>query len=116
MTEGQRVLIIDHNEQARTFASAALTRAGFIVVEAGDPAAGVDSLRTSGWSAILLDLKMPHNGVAMIDYISENLPGLLERIIILAPSVNRPIWGVLSKPFEETSLVSAVTACAAKYN
>ncbi|HKO54824.1 MAG TPA: response regulator [Thermoanaerobaculia bacterium] len=113
MPEERSVLIIDDNKPTRAIAAAVLLRAGFKITEAEDAARAVELLIGEQYSVILLDFKTPHDGVAMIDYMSENLPDLLSRTIVFMPAINRPIWGVLSKPIEPTELLTAVTDCAA---
>jgi CheY-like chemotaxis protein len=108
---GQHVLVIDDNEAARTTAAAVLKTAGYKVTVAGDSAGAVEQLAKNHYAVILLDFKMPHDGVAMIDYMSENLPDLLARTVVFVPAVNRPIWGVLPKPFHVDELVKMVDAC-----
>jgi CheY-like chemotaxis protein len=114
MPEQRRVLIVDDNEHARTFAASVLARAGYAVTEAGDPALAVEALEGKPFSAIILDLKMPHDGVSMLDYIGENLPDLLPRTIILTAPVNRTVWGALTKPFQPEPLLAAVKDCCAR--
>lgn len=112
MPEERSVLIIDDSSSVRAIVVAVLQRAGFKTTEAADSAQAVERLSDSSYSVILLDFKMPHDGVAMIDYMSENHPHLLKRTIVFIPAVNRPIWGVLSKPIEPTELLATVTDCA----
>jgi CheY-like chemotaxis protein len=108
------ILIIDDNEQTRVFLGATLARDGYVVTEAGDSAAAVEALKTGAFAAILLDFRMPHDGVAMIDYLSESMPDVLAHTIVFMPSVNRPIWGVLPKPIDAQALLLTVGACAAQ--
>jgi CheY-like chemotaxis protein len=108
------VLVIDDSEESRTLVSVVLGRAGYRVTTAGDAAKAVEELKGDGdkFAVILLDFKMPHDGVAMIDYISDNLPDVLARTVVFIPAVNRPIWGVLPKPFNVDDLLATVNACA----
>jgi FixJ family two-component response regulator len=107
MPEERSVLIIDDSGAARAVVAAVLQRAGFRTTEAGDAARAVELMIATQYSVILLDFKMPHD-----DYMSENLSDLLCRTIVFLPAVNRPIWGVLSKPVEPAELLAAVTDCA----
>jgi CheY-like chemotaxis protein len=112
MPEEKSVLIIDDDAATRSVVTAVLERAGYRTAAAADAAEAVELLTGAQYSAILLDYKMPHDGVALIDYISQNLPELLAHTIVLISAVNRPIWGVLTKPVEPNELISAVTDCA----
>lgn len=40
------------------------------------------------------------------------MPDVLQRTIAFVPWVDRPIFGVLAKPFQMDELVKTVTACA----
>jgi CheY-like chemotaxis protein len=108
----KNVLVIDDSEESRTLVSVILTEAGYLVTGAGDAARAVEELKSDRYAVILLDFKMPHDGVAMIDYMGENLPDTLAKTVVFIPSVNRPIWGVLPKPFDIRELMSTVKACA----
>lgn len=57
---------------------------------------------------------MPHNGVAMIDYLSDAMPDVLARTIVFMPDVNRTIFGVLPKPVDPAALLLAVGQCASQ--
>src|SRR4051812_28484322 len=111
-TWSKNVLVIDDNEESRDLVSVVLDAAGYAVTTTGDAASAVEELTRSQYAVILLDFKMPHDGVAMIDYLSESLPDVLARTVVFIPAVNRPIWGVLSKPFDLKELVKTVRACA----
>src|SRR5688500_15662996 len=108
----QQVLVIDDSEESRTMVAVVLTKAGYRVTGVGDAARAVEELKSDRYAVILLDFKMPHDGVAMIDYMSESLPEVLARTVVFIPAVNRPIWGVLPKPFDVQDLVTTVNACA----
>jgi CheY-like chemotaxis protein len=112
MPESPGVLVIDASAQYRSLISAVLTDRGYEVVQASDASAAVEQLGKRAFSVVLLDLKMPHNGIAFIDYLSEALPLVLARTIAFVPWVDRPIWGVLPKPFQMDELVKTVAACA----
>ena len=106
------ILVIDDSDESRTLLSVLLTNAGYQVTSAGDSARAVEELKGRSYAVILLDFRMPHNGVAMIDFIGDNMPDILAHTVVFIPSVNRRIWGVLSKPFEVNELLSTVNACA----
>jgi CheY-like chemotaxis protein len=118
MTEEKRkrVLVIDNNEEARTLITVVLTEAGYRVTSAGDGASAVEELESDGYGVVLLDFKMPHDGVALIDYMSTSLPHMLGKTVVFIPSVNRPIWAVLPKPFDVQDLLTTVNACAEQTN
>ena len=114
MSDHSGVLVIDGSSEYRTFVSALLTSRGYEVVQAADASAAVEALGRRNFAVILLDLKMPHDGVALIDYIGDAMPHLLRRTIALIPWQHRPIWGVLSKPLGPDDVTRSVAACAAQ--
>jgi CheY-like chemotaxis protein len=56
---GQRVLIVDDNDDVREILGRRLMRAGFDVSSAADGQQALAKLRTGHWDLILLDLMMP---------------------------------------------------------
>ncbi|HEX2832524.1 MAG TPA: response regulator [Thermoanaerobaculia bacterium] len=112
MTDRPGVLIIDGSAEYRTVFTAILATQGYEVVQAHDASAAVEALALRSFAVILLDLKMPHNGIAFLDYLGQSMPQLLSRTIVFVPWVNRSIWGVMSKPFRPEDLMKTVSACA----
>ena len=112
MPESLGVLVIDGSAQYRSLISAVLVEHGYEVVQASDASSAVEQLGKRQFSVVLLDLKMPYNGIAFIDYLSDALPLVLARTIAFVPWIDRPIWGVLPKPFQVDELVKTVAACA----
>ncbi len=91
------VLVVDDEEPIRTMAAAALRRAGFDVMEAGDGREGIEAFRShaSELRAVLLDLVMPVLGGE----------AALEAMVDLAPEV--PV--ILSSGYEGDSQESGLT-------
>jgi len=114
MPDRPAILVIDASAEYRTLISATLTAKGYDVVKAADGPSAVEELKKRSFAVIMLDLKMPHNGISLIDYFAESMPDVLQRTIAFVPWVDRPIFGVLAKPFKMDELVKTVTACAAQ--
>jgi len=114
MPENSGVLVIDGSSEYRTLISAVLVAQGHEVFEAADASEAVEQLGRREYVAILMDLKMPHDGVSLLDYLGASMPQVLARTIVFVPWVNKPIWGTLTKPFRVDALLNAVTACAAQ--
>jgi len=112
MPDHSGVLIVDESGEYRTLISAVLLAQGHEVFEAGDASEAVEQLGRRHYAAILIDLKMPHDGVSLLEYLGTAMPHVLARTIVFVPWVNKPIWGTLTKPFHVDALVKAVTACA----
>ncbi len=111
MTGRPVVLVIDDSAEVRSVIGAVLERKGFDMVEAQDPPSAVEALKNGTFVTILLDMKMPHDGVAMLDYIGDSLPELLPKVIVLLPPVGQRVCAVLSKPIDIFELARAVTSC-----
>ena len=114
MPESLAVIVIDGSAQYRSLISAVLVAQGYEVIQAADASSAVEHLGKRAFSAVLVDMKMPHNGVAFIDYLGEAMPHVLARTIAFLPWIDRPVWGVLPKPFEMDELVKTVAACASQ--
>lgn len=107
------VLVIDHSAEVRTVIRALLTKKGFDTVEAPDPPSAVEALKNGTFAMILLDIKMPHDGVALLDYIGQSLPHLLPKLIIFLPFIDQNVCAVLPKPLDIEQLSRAILTCGA---
>lgn len=114
MPEAQNVLVVDESPEYRALVSAVLSTQGYNVAQADDASSAIEQLGKREFSAVILDLKMPHNGVALIDYLGDTMPQVLLRTIAFVPWVDRPIWAVLPKPFKVDELVRSVAECCAQ--
>ena len=115
MTGRPVVLVIDDSAEVRSVIGAVLQRKGFDIVEAHDPPSAIEALKSGTFATIFLDLKMPHDGVAMLDYIGESLPELLPKVIVLLPPVGHDVRAVLSKPLDLAELARVVTSREKSY-
>jgi CheY-like chemotaxis protein len=112
MTGRPVVLVIDDSAEVRTVVSAVLATKGFDTVEAGDPATAVEALKGAHYALIMLDMKMPHDGKAMLDFIGETYPELLPRVILFVPLIEPKVRAVLSKPLDIEELAGVIGTCA----
>jgi putative two-component system response regulator len=116
------VLLVDDNEATCTLIRAILGHE-FTVHVARDGSEAIESLKSLRYSAILLDLLMPiTNGYSVLDFLRENHPAHLGRVLVVTASVTPTqmerlgtyaIAGVISKPFEVDLLLDAVRRTAA---
>jgi two-component system chemotaxis response regulator CheY len=117
------VLVVDDSPSVRSHLRAALTEAGYDVVEAADGAEALDRVATRpGLVAVVADVNMPRmNGLEMLEKLkangknpglpilmltTEGQPSLLER----AKQAGARGW--IIKPVKPEQLVAAVRAIA----
>ena len=113
----RRILLVDDDEQVRTFATRALERAGFTVMATGD---GADALRIAKsldrLDVLVTDVVMPSMmGGAVARSISTLFPsaevvlmsGLVDDANVI-DHVASGKWGFLSKPFTAAELEEVV--------
>jgi len=117
------VLLVDDNEPTCTLMTALLQK-DFVVDSAGDGMEAIEKLRTKSYGAIILDLLMPHlDGYGVLDFLKENNPEILRRVLVVTAALSRndinrvnsyDVCALISKPFEVETLLNAVRHCAAE--
>ncbi|HEU4889436.1 MAG TPA: response regulator [Thermoanaerobaculia bacterium] len=115
------VLLADDNEATCTLITALLQR-DFVVHVAGDGNEAIERLKTTQYSAILLDLLMPVvDGYAVLDFLRAERPELLQQVLVVTASLaaremqrlnDYQVRRVIPKPFEVDVLYYAVRECA----
>ncbi len=115
------VLVVDDNEATCTLITALLQKE-FSVEVAGDGLEAIEKLRTKSYGAIILDLLMPQlDGYGVLDFLKENQPENIHRVIVVSAALTRSdssrvgqygVCAVISKPFEVEVLLNAVRKCA----
>jgi DNA-binding response OmpR family regulator len=118
--EKPHVLLVDDNEAVCTLVAAVL-RHDFAVDCLHDGVEAVERLRITNYAAILLDLRMPNlDGFGVLQFLKETCPNTLGHVLILtaAPSPANMarvkeygVCGIVTKPFEVETLLSAVKDC-----
>lgn len=119
------VLLVDDNEATCTLITA-LLQGDFSVDAASDGAEAIEKLKSRQYAVILLDLLMPLvDGYAVLDFLKENRPDLLGRVLVVTASLSPKqmqrvreytVFGVMAKPFEVDLLYNAVRQCAGDVN
>lgn len=115
------VLVVDDNEATCTLIRALLHH-DFVVETASNGLEAIARLKGRNYSAILLDLLMPHvDGYSVLDFLRDERPDLLARTIVVTASVTPremkrvreyAVCDVMTKPFEIDLLHAAVTRCS----
>lgn len=122
LLEKQRVLLIEDNEATCTLITALLRR-DFEVEVVGDATEAVEKLRTTLYAAVLLDLVMPvHDGFYVLDFLKTSNPEMLRNVLLVTAASTKAIdrarsygiCGVIAKPFDVETLLSAVKQCVSE--
>jgi CheY-like chemotaxis protein len=118
------VLVIDDDAAIRRLLSTLLKRANADVETVPDGRDALARLESRPYSVVILDLMMPAiDGFEVLERVSETMPELLKRIIVLtAVSQNTltkladesQVWRVIRKPFDIDDLIRTVADCAAQ--
>jgi DNA-binding NtrC family response regulator len=116
--EQKKVLVVDNDEVVLVLISHILTRQSYTVRTTADAFSAEQLLQDGPWDAVLLDLKMPQGGVALIRRLAERDPAILRKIIVVTGAIDEarkvadlPLHAILRKPFELNSLVDVVRSC-----
>jgi CheY-like chemotaxis protein len=115
------VLLVDDNEATCTLVTAILQR-DYHVDIAGEGNEALELIKTRNYAAILLDLRMPGmDGFGVLETLQKDSPHLLKRVLVVTASLAAKdmarlkayrVCGVVAKPFEVETLLTAVRHCA----
>lgn len=118
-----KVLVVDDSTSVRQQVSAALTVAGYEVIEAVDGADGLEVIsRTSDLSAVICDVNMPRmNGLEMLERVRADSRNLRLPILMLTTE-GQPVLmqrakqagakGWIIKPFKPDLLLATIRKLA----
>ena len=120
MTAERRALVVDDDAGIRILLSRILTRHGFVVDAVRDGAEAIEDLLQHDYALITLDLMMPRiDGFTVVKYISEHLPDILDRVIVMTAfgtnalgQVCPPVTRFIEKPFDLDRLLSEAAEVA----
>jgi CheY-like chemotaxis protein len=110
------VLLLDDDAAIQRLVSTLLRRAGYRVEVVGKGNEAIRALKSAEFSAIILDLMMPHEGgMTVIRHLRETRPELLHRVIVLTATpeavlrgIEGEVFAIVHKPFEPAQLVETV--------
>jgi CheY-like chemotaxis protein len=121
-----KVMLVDDDACIRRIGEISLTKVGqWSVTSCASAAAALESLEQQIPDVILLDVMMPLvDGVAVFPEIVRRTQGLVPIIFVTAKVMNTEVLkylelgaaGVITKPFEPTSLPQEIEAIVASYH
>lgn len=114
----KRILVVDDDDAIRAMVERVLKREQYEVESARDGFEAIEKLTRNDYTTVLLDLMMPRvDGHGVLRYLEER-PQAPAVIVMTAnmqgaqESANaRPVFRVLSKPFDIRQLVTHVHEC-----
>jgi CheY-like chemotaxis protein len=117
----KKVLVVDDDDAIRTMVERVLKREQFEVESARDGFEAIEKLNRSDYATVLLDLMMPRvDGHGVLRYLEQEKQETKPLVIVMTANAQagsettsaRPVFRVLSKPFDIHQLVTHVRECA----
>jgi DNA-binding response OmpR family regulator len=117
----ETILVVDDDDAIRTMVVRLLRRADFDVDSARDGFEAIEKLATNDYATILLDLMMPRvNGIQVLRFLEHKRNAPKPWVIIMTANANvaleaegaKPLFSVLTKPFDIDQLITHVRECA----
>jgi CheY-like chemotaxis protein len=110
------VLVLDDDAAIQRLVGTLLRRAGYRVEIVGKGNEAIRAIGSSDFTAIVLDLMMPHEGgMTVIQHLRENNPALLQRVVVLTATpesvlrgIEKEVFAIVHKPFEPKELVDTI--------
>lgn len=112
------ILVVDDDDAIRTMVERVLRREQFEVEGARDGYEAIEKLTRNDYGTILLDLMMPRvDGHGVLRFLEQNPKP--PRVIVMTANMqggsdaadSRPVFRVLSKPFDIKQLITHVREC-----
>lgn len=121
MSQKQKpILVVDDDDAIRTMVERVLRREHFEVEGARDGHEAIEKLARNDYGTVLLDLMMPRvDGHGVLRFLEQHpIPA---RVIVMTANMqggseaadSKPVFRVLSKPFDIQQLISHVRECTA---
>lgn len=117
----KRILVVDDDDAIRTMVERVLKREQFEVESARDGHEAIEKLTRNDYATVLLDLMMPRvDGHGVLRYLEQTKDASRPWVIVMTANHQgaadtaqaRPVFRVLSKPFDIRQLVTHVRECA----
>jgi CheY-like chemotaxis protein len=119
-TETKKVLVVDDDDAIRTMVERVLLRERFQVDCARDGHEAIEKLSQNDYGTIVLDLMMPRiDGLGVLRFLETARPETTRSVIVMTANIQgaeeaaqtKPIFRVVSKPFDITQLIRHVHEC-----
>ena len=118
MRSEHRILIVDDDDAIRALLMTVLRRRGFQVDTARNGVEAIDSLQSSRYSFVLLDLMMPRiSGYEVLDFLSSRPAEERPLVLVLTAGLeprsfdSSLVVGTIHKPFDVELLVDTIAGC-----
>ena len=118
----EKILVVDDDDAIRTMVERILRREKFHVESARDGFEAIEKLSRSDYATILLDLMMPRvDGLQVLRFLETERNAPKPWVIVMTANTHiateaegaKPLFRVLSKPFDIRQLIEHVRECAA---
>lgn len=111
-----RVLVLDDDLSMQKLVSLLLKRKGYRVDVVSTGREAIESIGRHEYTAILLDLMMPHEGgMTVLSHLRAKNPATLQHVILLTgmpdsvlKGIAKDVFAVVRKPFEASELLATV--------
>jgi DNA-binding response OmpR family regulator len=119
LKSGGRVLVVENYSDLLMMISATLVRRNFRCDAVKDPATAIEKLRDDGYASILLDIVWPVTTNPVIEFLRNERPDELKKLIIMTGFDPRyvgledlsGICTFLQKPFDIDTLLERIEHC-----
>lgn len=120
----RRALVCEDDQTIRQMIATILQREKFVVDTARDGEEAIRKIVAERYHLLVIDLMMPKlSGYAVIQYLKENIPPSLKRIVITTAQTSaltnpfpEEICKVLAKPFEMDEFITWARECSEDTN
>jgi DNA-binding response OmpR family regulator len=118
-TASNKILVVDDDDAIRVMVERVLRREKYEVESARDGFEAIEKLAKSDYGTVLLDLMMPRvDGHGVLRFLERNAPEPAPKVIVMTANLQatesvkaRPVFRILSKPFDIQQLVTHVREC-----
>jgi CheY-like chemotaxis protein len=116
----KKILVVDDDDAIRSMVERVLRRERYEVESARDGFEAIEKLARGDFATVLLDLMMPRvDGHGVLRFLEQQPSTSKARVIVMTANIHcaaetasaRPVFRILSKPFDIHQLVSHVREC-----
>ncbi|HUP65490.1 MAG TPA: response regulator [Thermoanaerobaculia bacterium] len=120
VTNSRKTLVCDDDKSIQQMMATMLKRAGFSVESCSEGSEALQRLRDVDYDLVVLDLMMPGvDGFAVLNYLAENKPRRLKRVIVttavsssMLSGIPAGICHIMPKPFDMNEFIKQAELCA----